>query len=267
MNDILDAIVAHKKKEIAAQKQQVSEAGLYESLMIQEMNESFYQAVAHPIQGDIAVIGEIKLKSPSAGVLGTEADILPRAEQYQQAGVDAISYVSDREFFGGNPEVLPELLSAVEIPVLQKDFVIDTYQIVQAAVRQVDALLLIARILEPKLLQSFVEFCFLYGIEPVVEVYNKEDLQAALATNARVIGVNARNLDTFEVNLPAAAELIAQIPADKRAIGFSGVKSRSECEQYRDAGASAVLVGETLMRTNEVQQTVEQLKGLSVATS
>lgn len=267
MNDFLDAIVAHKKKEIAAQKQHVSEAGLYESLIIREMNESFYQAVAHPVQGDIAIIGEIKLKSPSAGLLGTEADILARAEQYQQAGVDAISYVTDREFFGGNPKILPDLLSAVAIPVLQKDFVIDSYQIVQAAVQQVDALLLIARILEPKLLQSFVEFCFLYGIEPVVEVYNKDDLKATLATNARVIGVNARNLGTFEVNLPAAAELIAQIPADKRAIGFSGVKSRSDCNLYRDAGASAVLVGETLMRTTKVQQTVEQLKGLSIATS
>lgn len=259
MNDKLKEILQEKLHQIEEQKQFVSEAQLYEQIIVGDFDDSFYRAITNPNQGDIAIIAEIKAKSPSAGEIDTAVDPIAKAKTYQEAGADAISYVTDPTFFGGEPQKLPEMMEAVSIPVMQKDFVIDTYQIVEAAVRQVPALLLIARILDAKQLNAFVEFCLLYGIEPVVEVFNEDDIERVQHTNARVIGVNARDLETFDVSVERAAEILKAVPNTYTKIGFSGITSRKQVEQYKEAGAHAVLIGEYLMKAKNAAATITEL--------
>lgn len=261
MANILDEIVEHKKQEVLERKNAVSEAQLYDNLRIRDEIDSFYTAVTQPVQGDIAIIGEIKVKSPSAGVIA-DVDVVERSIAYAAAGVDAISYVTDSMYFGGDASKITAMKTEMSRPVLQKDFIVDTYQIVEACLRDVDALLLIARILEPQMLNAFVEFCYLYGIEPVVEIYDEEDLQRVMATQARIIGVNARNLTDFSVDIDRAASLMQKIPQEYIKIGFSGVESRVDVEVYQNAGAQAVLVGTSLMKSPDIPAFITELKNI-----
>lgn len=260
MKDKLKEILTEKLVQIEEQKQFVSEAQLYEQIIVGDFDDAFYRALTAKKGQEIAVIAEIKAKSPSAGDIDLKVDPVAKAKEYEKAGADAISYVTDPTFFGGEPQKLPEIMESVSIPVLQKDFVIDTYQIVEAAVRQVPALLLIARILDAKQLNAFVEFCLLYGIEPVVEIHSEEDLERVQQTNARIIGVNARDLETFEVSLNKAAALLKKIPEHYVKVGFSGISTNRDVQQYRSAGADAVLVGETLMKAQDPQALITEFK-------
>jgi indole-3-glycerol phosphate synthase len=205
-------------------------------------------------------VAEIKHGSPSAGTFSSQLTVMERVTAYEKAGADAISYVSDTKYFGGSLEELKRITSIAKLPVLQKDFIISMYQLVEAAITQVDAILLIARIVDEKALKSFVNFAQINGIEPVVEVYNEVDLDKALKTDARIIGVNARDLDTFETDINKAAKLIRQIPSHISVIGFSGVETRKDIETYKDAGAKAVLVGSTLMKAKDILGTIKELK-------
>ncbi|MFW5703800.1 MAG: indole-3-glycerol phosphate synthase TrpC [Patescibacteria group bacterium] len=260
--NILDKIIAKKKARIEEQKKSVTEAMLYTELQIHDTNETFYRSITNPNSGDISVIAEIKAASPSAGTFCSEDELIPQAELYREAGVEAISYVTERDYFGGNPELLQEIMTASELPLLQKDFVIDTYQIIEAAIRSVDALLLIARLVEKKTLKAFVDLCILNSIEPVVEVYDVSDLEKLEGLPVRIVGVNARNLTDFSIDIQQAATLIESLHKSFTVIGFSGVRSRTDVEVYRQAGARAVLVGETLMRAEDLRLTVQNLKGI-----
>lgn len=263
MKQKLKEILQEKLVQIEEQKKIISEAQLYEEIIVGDFDDALYRALTQKDQNNVAIIAEIKAKSPSAGEIDMSVDPVLKARVYEKAGADAISYVTDPTFFGGAPQKLPAIIEGLSIPVLQKDFIIDTYQIVEAAVRQVPALLLIARILDAKQLNAFVEFCFLYGIEPVVEVHIEEDIERVQATNARIIGVNARDLETFEVSVERAAEVLKLIPDTYTKIGFSGITSPVQVQQYRDTGARAVLVGEHLMKSKDPKQTIAELRNQS----
>ena len=256
----LNAIVENTRQQLILRKEKLSEATLYTLLPNDPKPSRFFDVISMPKKGDIGLIAEIKHGSPSAGTFSSKVSVMDRVTAYEKAGADAISYVSDSKYFGGSLEELKSITSIAKLPVLQKDFIISMYQLVEAAITQVDALLVIARIVDDKVLKSFVNFAQINGIEPVVEVYNEVDLDKALRTDTRIIGVNARDLDTFEIDVNKAAELIKEIPSHISVIGFSGISTRQDIEIYKKAGAKAVLVGSTLMNTKDIPGTIKELK-------
>lgn len=261
MPNVLDQIVEHTKKEVLDRKNLISEAQLYDNLRIREEIDTFYTAITQPSQGNIAIIGELSLKTPGSDRM-LDINEVERAVAYNQAGIDAISYGTDHQYYAGDIEKIAQMKAEMSRPILQKDFIIDTYQILESCLNDVDALVLIARILEPNILNAFVEFSYLYGIEPVVEVYDQEDLQKALATQTRVIGVNARNPEDFSVNLDKAAELMKSIPEEYVKIGFSGIETQADVEVYQNAGAHAVEVGTPLLQSATISELIYELKKL-----
>lgn len=219
---------------------------------------AFYHALSTATA--IPIIAEIKLASPTHPNLGKSGDILKRAKEYQASGACAISFITEQHYFKSNSSFIPILKQSIALPILQKDFVIDEYQIYEAAAIGSDALLLIARLVDSRTLQHLVKLTQQLGIEPVVEVNDAQDISKALGTSTRCIAVNARNLETFTVNMTVACKLISTIPNHYLRLGFSGIHSRQDVEQYRTHGANAVLVGTSLMQARDIRQKIQELQ-------
>jgi len=212
------------------------------------------------LKNKMAIIAEIKLASPTVSYFGSKKDIIKRAVDYEKAGVDAISVITEKHFFKGSLKFIPRIKKRVNLPVLQKDFVIDPYQIYEAKIIGTDALLLIAKIVDKKTLIKFVSLCLEIGLEPVVEVNDESDLANALVTSTRIIAVNARDLETFKVDVNRACLLMKKIPDRFIKLGFSGIKSSEEVNKYQDAGANGVLVGTSLMKAKNIKRFIKELK-------
>lgn len=223
----------------------------------------FIKAIKNPNNGSVAIIAEVKLASPTEDKLGEELDIQDRVKEYELAGADCISYVTERYFFKGDPAFIEMIKQMVKLPILQKDFIIDPYQLYEAKKAAADAILLIARILSKQKLISLVYLAKEIGIEPVVEINDEEDLKKALQTKTQIIAVNARNLDTFEVNVDKACQLLKKISGKFIKLGFSGIHTRVEVEKYKKAGVKAVLVGTELMKTKDINKKILELKNAS----
>lgn len=252
MHNILQKIIEKKREDIASCHPELVSGSQMPKRV--RHDKAFLQAIENAFQTKgIAVIGEIKFASPTAGTLGTEKDLLSRATAYEANGVDVISIVTEKHFFQGDVSFVTQIKKEVRIPVLQKDFVIDPQQIHQAKQIGADALLLIAKIVSPEELQQFVDICLKIGIEPVVEINDEDDLQFVLQTHARIIAVNARNLETFVVDVPRACKLLVQIPDRYIRLGFSGISSKKEVQQYKKAGVNGILVGTGLMKTPDIK--------------
>lgn len=209
---------------------------------------------------EVAIIAEVKFASPTNPNLGSREKLLDRVKKYEDAGADAISIITEKHFFKGDTKFISQVKKEVDIPVLQKDFVIDKQQIYESKNIGSDALLLIAKLVDKKTLEDFVELCFSLEVEPVVEVNNEEDLEKAIITNTNIIAVNARNLENFEIDVEKACKLIKKIPDKFIKLGFSGINSRNEVEKYKKAGAKGVLIGTSLMRTKNIKEFIEGLK-------
>lgn len=259
LNEVLVQIIKKKKEDLALQKKDipisklkefVSNLGLYKNL--------FREAILNA--QSIALIAEIKLASPSDQSLNSNIDIMDMAGEYEIAGADAISYITEKHFFNGDVAQVIKIAAKVTLPILQKDFVIDEYQIYEAKIVGSNALLLIARLIDQEKLKSFVKLCKTIGIEPVVEINSQEDLNKALKTTANIIAVNARDLSTFEIDVDKACELLELIPAKFVKLGFSGISSSAEVKKYQEAGASGVLVGTSLMKSKNVSEFIKELK-------
>lgn len=256
MHKILQSIIDSTTEEIAKRKKLPFKEDLssYDYL-------SFKKSILNPTNGDIGLIAEIKLASPTEGNLGKQDDVLKRLRMYQDAGADAVSIITEKKIFKGDLDlVLATKKSAVNLPVLQKDFVVDDFQIEESRRLGADALLLIARIINGKQLKIFVKLCQKLQLEPVVEICNEDDLTKAVNSGTEIIAVNARDLDTFKVNVNRACQLLKQIPKKFLKLGFSGIHSRSEVEKYKLAGARAVLAGTELMKTDSVNKKIRELK-------
>lgn len=207
-----------------------------------------------------AIIAEIKFASPTNPNLGSPEDLLDRAREYQKAGADAISIITKKAFFKGDIGFVSQVKKVVKIPILQKDFVIDEQQIYEAAHIGSDALLFIARLVSKEKLKTFVLLAQKLGIEPVVEVFDEEDLKKAVAINTRYIAVNARDLETFVVDIDVACKLMEKIPNKFIKLGFSGIQGRLEVEKYIKAGAKGVLVGTALMKAKNIKEFIGVLR-------
>lgn len=222
---------------------------------------SFKQRILNPKTGDIGLIAEIKLASPTTGKLGNKTDLLNRLLDYQTAGADAISVITENKIFKGSPDLVTTIKKSVsELPILQKDFVVDDFQIKESCLLGADALLLIAGVIDLHTLRRFVKLCRRKKLEPIVEICNPEDLVKAIACKTEVIAVNARNLDTLEVNIDKACQLLKQVPDKFIKLGFSGIHSRLDVQKYKQAGAKAILVGTALMKTDNISKLIKELK-------
>lgn len=241
MHNILLDIVEKKKQDLVKSKKNFGK---------------FKDAVSFPV----SIIAEIKLASPTHPHLGSQEEILERAVLYEKAGANAISFITERHYFKGDISFIPRIKERVGLPVLQKDFVIDAYQIYEAKRAGSDALLLIAKLLEKEKLREFVAVCQGIGIESVVEVNDEEDLEKSVATNTEIIAVNARNLEDFTVDVNKACELLKKISGAFITLGFSGIHSKEEVEKYKHAGVRGVLVGTELMKAKNIGEFIKSLK-------
>ena len=206
-----------------------------------------------------AVIAEVKQASPSKGVLCTDFDPALISTRYQQGGAAAISVLTDEPFFRGSLAHLEAARAAVSLPVLRKDFTIANAHVVEAAAHGADAILLIAAILDERELRDFRESAARYGMEALVEVHNRRELDAAIASGAEIIGVNNRNLSTFEVTLETSLELAEHIPPNAVRISESGIHRAADVARLRSAGYHAFLVGEHLMKSRDPAAALREL--------
>lgn len=259
MNQMIEQILEKNKPEIEKRKKRNAIRDTQ-----YEKNNSFVQAIEKGFQADgIAVIGEIKLASPTAVHLGDEQSILERVSDYEAARVSAISVITEPFFFHGSLDFVKKVKHQVSLPVLQKDFVVDGYQIKEARQIGSDAILLIVKLVDLETLKRFVDLAIEIGIEPIVEINDEADLEMALQTKTKVIAVNARDLNTFQVDVKKAAQLLKQIPDTFIKLGFSGIKTSTEVKLYKTAGAKGVLVGTELMKASDRIAFLKELKNVS----
>ncbi len=242
--DILATIVEQKKLDLAVREHDVEERA--ERSIAQRRD--FTGALTNR---PLAVIAEIKKASPSKGVLAAEFDPTAIARLYEQGGAAALSVLTDEKHFQGSLSDLELARGAACIPALRKDFTIDPYHVHQAAAHGADAILLIAAILSERQLRDFRELAEHYGMAALVEVHDEEELQPAIASGARLVGVNNRNLHTFEVSLETSLRLAEKIPAGVVRVAESGIHSSGDVRRLRATGYHAFLVGEHLMKSGD----------------
>jgi indole-3-glycerol phosphate synthase len=207
-----------------------------------------FAAALRPGEGKMALIAEVKKASPSAGVIVESFDPVAIAKNYAQAGVEAISILTDRRFFQGDLSYLGIIRATVPQPLLRKDFILDPLQIMEAAVAGADAILLIVAALNQDQLNSLLETAATYQLEALVEVHTLAELDRALETPAQIIGINNRNLATFEVDLSVTETLSEQVPEEIVLVSESGIKTAQDLARIKKCGVDAVLIGEALMR-------------------
>lgn len=255
----LDEIAAYKRLEVAEAKKARPLAQLEKELKHREPPRGFAAAVRRP--GRISLIAEVKKASPSAGPIRPGADPVEIAKRYAGAGAQAVSVLTDAKFFSGKLQDLIAVRSKIPLPVLRKDFLLEEYQVVEAAAAGADAVLLIVAILKRPELKRLLAMAADLGMDPLVEVHSAPELEEALEAGAPVIGVNNRDLQTLRVDLNTTKELLRKLPADKVRISESGIKTRADVEFVRAEGADAVLVGEELMKADDPEKKIKELIG------
>jgi indole-3-glycerol phosphate synthase len=212
--------------------------------------------------GPIRLIAEVKKASPSKGVIRPDFDPVAIARTYAQHGASCISVLTDEPYFQGSLDYLRQVRAAVDLPVLRKDFIIDPYQVVEARAAGADAVLLIAECLDDESLARLHDAIIELGMTPLVELYDPANLPRVLQIGARLLGVNNRNLHTFEVDLEHTLRLRRQIPTDRVLVAESGIRSRADVERLAAAGVQAMLVGESLLVRADVGAAVDELLGV-----
>lgn len=259
MSTILDQIVATKGREIAAARQRRPESELAAALAAAPPPRDFFAALAKP--GPIRLIAEVKKASPSQGVIRADFDPVAIAETYERHGAACISVLTDESYFQGSLDYLRQIRAAVNLPVLRKDFILDRYQLLEARAAGADAVLLIAECLDDCRLRALHNEALELGLMPLVELYEPANLPRVLEAGATLVGVNNRDLRTFEVDLGHTLRLREQIPADCLLVGESGIRTREDVERLEAAGVDAMLVGESLMRQPDIGAAVDRLLG------
>ncbi len=268
--NILDRIIEEKRLEVMRLAQgAVGTDQLREALRRRGGVRDFFRALESPRQGDIGLIAEIKKASPSAGVIRADFDPVRIALAYEKAGASCLSVLTDEKFFQGSLSFLKAIRTAVDLPLLRKDFIIDERQILEAVEWGADAILLIVAILTDAQLGHFHRIACEAGLSVLVEVHDATELHRALATGARLIGVNNRDLKTFKVSLgttEALAEIMALHSSGRPAsmlVAESGIHTRGDVERLKRCGSGAILVGESLMRSGDIEKQARALLGLA----
>jgi len=257
---ILDKIVAHKKNELVYRKEKYPLSDLKTTGQANTAPRGFGEVLKASSQ--TALIAEIKRASPSAGWIRKDVDLVELAKTYDRCGASAISVLTDEEFFKGSISGLREVKQAIGIPVLRKDFIVDPYQIYEALAFGADAILLIVAILSDNELKRFLSLCEDFTLDALVEVHTKEELDKAIEAGAKIIGINNRDLKTFDVNLSTTIELVRHIPKDVICVSESGIKTYDDIRCVKEAGVDAVLVGTVLMEAEDTGEKIRELVGI-----
>ncbi len=259
MSTILDKIVATKLGEIERAKAAVPAAELEGQLASAPAVRDFFAALADG--PPCRLIAEVKKASPSKGVIRADFDPVEIARTYERHGARCISVLTDVEYFQGSLDYLRQVRAAVELPVLRKDFVLDTYQVLEARAAGADAVLLIAECLNNEQLATLYASIVEHGMTPLVELFEPSNLDRVVDLGAKLIGINNRDLRTFTTDLEHTIRLRSKIPSDRVVVGESGIRTHEDVERLEAAGVGAMLVGESLMREPDVGAAVDGLLG------
>jgi len=262
MSDILQRIIAVKREEIAAARPRRSAADLHELARAQSAPRGFAAAMrAKLARGDAAVIAEIKKASPSKGVLREHFEPAAIAASYAKHGAACLSVLTDVQFFQGHADYLQAARAACALPVIRKDFLIDPYQVAEARAMGADCVLLIAACLGDGQMAELEDAAFEQGMDVLVEVHDGAELERALRLRTPLVGINNRNLRTFEVTLQTTLGLMARVPPERLLVTESGILAQADVATMRAAGVHAFLVGEAFMRAPDPGVALEALFG------
>lgn len=260
MKNILDKIIERKKEEVAETKQRISEAELEHRPMFQHKTLSLKSALTD--KNKTGIIAEFKRQSPSKGIINASADVVKVTQSYTQYGASGLSVLTDKDFFGGSLDDL-EIARRNDIPILRKDFIIDEYQLLEARAYGADVILLIAACLNPKRVQELAAYAKKLSLEVLLEIHGDDEL-SCVCEEIDFVGVNNRNLKTFEVDIENSIRLLNKLPKNKFAIAESGIENVEIVKQLRSAGFKGFLIGENFMKHSNpaeaFRQYVQQLK-------
>lgn len=257
--DILKKIVTKKKERIAFSKQQLSEEDLKLKVASLPGCRPFREAIAKPRQ--ISLIAEIKQSSPSKGLIRRDFNLQDICRSYQDAGVQAVSVLTEEDFFAGNPLYINEVKKLVAFPVLRKDFILEAYQVYESRYLGADAILLIADLLAKDKLIELMRLADELGMDYLIEVHDEKELKKAISLKAPVIGINNRNLHNLEVDFKTTEKLFTLVPRDRIVVVESGIKNYQDVLFLKILGASAVLIGTAFMEAEDIKSKVEEVMG------
>ena len=259
--DVLERILSNKKKLIEENKIRTPINAIKKSIE----NNSVADFLPIFNSSNVALIAEIKRSSASAGEINKNLDLEKFASDYIENGASAISILTEKTKFSGSIfdlKKISEIGKKTNTPILQKDFIIDEYQILEGALNGASAILIIISILEEDKVKSFLDLCAEISISPLVEVFNEKELDIALKYGANIIGINNRNLNNLETSLDVFEKLAPKVPKDKILIAESGLKNIDDVKRMADAGADSVLIGESILINNDIQGHIKQLSSV-----
>lgn len=256
---ILDEIVEKRKIQLEREKAAADfETVKKAAEKLDRQCISFKNALAKPDR--LSVISEVKKASPSKGLIQPNFDPVKIAKEYETCGADAVSCLTEEHYFQGSSEYFKAIRQAICLPMIRKDFIIDEYQIYEARLMGADAILLIAAVLDDEKLKRFGDTARSLGLDILAETHDESELERVLALDFDIIGINNRNLKTFEVTLETTARLAGMIPEGKVIVSESGIRDNADMKTVRSYGADAVLIGETLMRSGNIGATLTALR-------
>ena len=256
---MMDQLIAGAREGVEARRRELPQADLEARLAVRGEDRPFNEALARP---GLSVIAEFKRRSPSAGALAPEGiEIASQVTAYERGGAAALSVLTDEPHFGGSLADLRAARAACDLPIIRKDFIVDPYQLYEAAVNGADAVLLIVAALGDEALRSLHQEARAIDLDVLVEVHDEDELDRALEAGAEVIGINNRNLDDMSVDVATTYELMPDVPAGKTVVAESGYSDREQVRELERIGVDAVLIGETLMRAPDVEDATLRLTG------
>ena len=261
---ILDKIVKNKIQEVKRRKVEEPVVGLKGRIDNSDKPRDFVSGISKhgkEIISQMNLIAEIKKASPSAGVIREDFSVEKIAEAYKIAKVDAVSVLTDKKFFQGDIKYLNIVKNIVSVPILRKDFIVDEYQIYESRAYGADAILLIVRLLDRSQLADYLAMTKELGMAALVEIHSEKELEQALYCNAEIIGINNRDLDTLETNIETSFRIMKESPEDKIIVSESGIKTKNDVKKLYKYGIRVILVGETLMRKNNIGSEIQKLIG------
>ena len=258
---ILDTILEYKRTEVAERRARRPLSELQAALADAASTRDFLAALQTPKIGAVTLIAEVKKASPSAGIIRQDFDPVQIARTYVEAGASCLSVLTDEKFFQGHDHYFRAIRAAVTLPMIRKDFVVCEWQIIESRLLGADAVLLIAAALSPSQLDEYQALATSLGMSALVEVHTEEEMQSALDINAGLVGINSRNLKTFVTDLGTVQRLAAVVPSHVTLVAESGLKTPADVRRVAADGAKAILVGESLLRSEDIGAAVRELMG------
>jgi indole-3-glycerol phosphate synthase len=256
---IIDQLIDGAREGVEARKRGTPQADLEAQLSGRGRDRPFQEALTRP---GLSVIAEFKRRSPSKGDIRPDADVATQVAAYERGGAAALSVLTDAAHFGGSLDDLRAARAAATLPIIRKDFIVDPYQLYEAAVHGADAVLLIVRALSDRDLAALYEEARALDLDCLVEVHNEEELERALEVDVEVIGINNRDLDEQRVDIQTTFELMPDVPAGKTVVSESGISGREELYELERVGVDAVLIGGHLMTSDDPEMAMRELTGI-----